>query len=645
MKTLREYSAYLRRELLDDLASENMRLAISMKIPLVELIMKSMGDAWATGLLERTKKSLSDFLLSLEEGTALDKAKESIKRWEEDKLTDIRKQDVHPSDLILIYACQKKAIYKFLPRFTERSDEATAIIEELEDFYSKVQNDGVQLLFKIQKQTDRALKEREEQLQAIFSNAPDAIVASNMNAVITEWNKAAEKMYGYTRSEAIGKKVDEFVAARYLLPATPAGINGQVAQNGSWGGEFIQAVRDGRKINVLSSITYLRNEEGKPIGYLYINRDITEMRKIEAELREIEKRYHLLVDAVEDYAIITLDTEGNIITWNKGAEKINGYSEQETLGRHFSMLYTAEDRKHGLPQKNLLQALNEKKYSFSGWRARKDKSLFWADGVITELLDDEGNPKGYVKITKDMSDKRRVEEEIIRKTEELKRSNEDLEQFAYVASHDLQEPLRMVTSYVQLLSKRYRDKLDGDALEFIDFAVGAANRMRTLIHSLLKYSRINQEKQQVYVDLNETVTEVIKDLSIVIHENQVKISRERLPQVYGDPVLLGQLFFNLLSNAIKFRSANPPEISISVKRIKDEYVFTVKDNGIGLKKEYCKKIFVIFQRLHTVDKYPGTGIGLAICRKIVERHGGRIWVESEPGKGSSFYFTIKSVVK
>lgn len=236
----------------------------------------------------------------------------------------------------------------------------------------------------------------------------------------------------------------------------------------------------------------------------------------------------------------------------------------------------------------------------------------------------------------------KVEYELRQKTDELIRSNAELEQFAYIASHDLQEPLRMISSYVQLLEERYKDKLDSDATEFISYAVDGANRMRTLIHSLLEYSRVNRVHPFQKINTNDLVNEVLQDLNDTIKKNQAIIKTESLPDIYGDYVLIGQLFQNLIHNAIKFRRENVPEIIISCEKRNKEYLFSVKDNGIGISKEYSQKVFVILQRLHTADKYPGTGIGLAISKKIVERHGGIIWFESAENSGTTFYFTIKT---
>jgi light-regulated signal transduction histidine kinase (bacteriophytochrome) len=224
---------------------------------------------------------------------------------------------------------------------------------------------------------------------------------------------------------------------------------------------------------------------------------------------------------------------------------------------------------------------------------------------------------------------------------ELRRSNEELERFAYVASHDLQEPLRMVGSYVQLLAKRYRGRLDADADEFIGYALDGALRMQHLIEDLLAFSRVTTTGSEfVRTDTNAVLEQSLADARLVIEEAGAEVSADRLPVVPGDPGQLGHLFLNLISNAVKFRGAEPPRIHISAVRRNDEWLFTVRDNGIGIAAQYFDRIFVIFQRLHGRNEFPGTGIGLAIAKKIVERHSGRIWVESEPGSGSTFFFTL-----
>ncbi|HYV29882.1 MAG TPA: ATP-binding protein, partial [Candidatus Binatia bacterium] len=242
-------------------------------------------------------------------------------------------------------------------------------------------------------------------------------------------------------------------------------------------------------------------------------------------------------------------------------------------------------------------------------------------------------------------ERKRMEQALAQKAQELERSNKELEQFASVASHDLQEPLRMIASYTQLLERRYKDKLDADACEFIAFAVEGAARMQALINDLLAYSRVGaRAKAFGPTDCAQILQRVLKNLEIAIEESQARITSANPPEVMGDPTQLTQLFQNLIGNAIKFHGQTPPNIHLSA-RLEDEgstpeWHFAVRDQGIGLEPSYFERIFVIFQRLHSREEYPGTGIGLAVCKKIVERHGGRIWVESQVGHGSTFHFTL-----
>ena len=272
----------------------------------------------------------------------------------------------------------------------------------------------------------------------------------------------------------------------------------------------------------------------------------------------------------------------------------------------------------------------------------------WISVTGEPLYDEAGNFKGYRGVGSDITARKRAEaevrrahDELAKKAEELQRSNAELEQFAYVASHDLQEPLRMVSSYTQLLGKRYGDKLQGDAQEFMHYIVDGAARMKQLIEDLLAYSRVGTKgKEFKPVSIETPLKKAIGNLRAAIEESSAAVTWDPLPTVDVDEMQLAQLFQNLMGNALKFRGQGVPRIHVSAEEKAGEWHLTIADNGIGIEPQYFERIFMLFQRLHAMGEYPGTGIGLAICKKVAERHGGRIWVTSTPGAGSTFHFTL-----
>ncbi len=261
--------------------------------------------------------------------------------------------------------------------------------------------------------------------------------------------------------------------------------------------------------------------------------------------------------------------------------------------------------------------------------------------VVADVNISRSRRREVALVESQLDERKRSEKTLATQAQELARSNEELQQFAYVASHDLQEPLRMVTSYTQLLAKRYKGQLDSDADEFIAYSVDGATRMQKLISDLLAYSRVGTQGEEfVTTDSQAILERTLANLQAAMDDSGVKVTHDPMPTITADASQLGQLFQNLIGNALKYRSDRPPEVHIGAEQRDGRWLFSVRDNGIGIPPEHADRIFVIFQRLHSKGEYPGTGIGLAICNKIVERHGGRIWVESEPGKGASFYFTL-----
>jgi PAS domain S-box-containing protein len=356
-----------------------------------------------------------------------------------------------------------------------------------------------------------------------------------------------------------------------------------------------------------------------------------------------------MIDEFEDYAVILLDRQGNIIHWNKGAALIKGYSEREALGKHFSLFYTAEDQGKNLPSKLLEEAATSGKAVYEGWRVRKDKTRFWGSIVLTALHDDQGQVVGFSKVTRDLSERKKTEDVLKEKNAELESMNQELASFAYVASHDLQEPLRKIQTFLSRIEDLEKDKLTERALDYFRRIQSASSRMQTLIEDLLAYSRTTTDKRKFEpVDLNDVLRIVKKDLNEMITEKNATIESNTLPVVTGVAFQLNQLFTNLLGNSMKFSKPDvPPHIQIKALKMhgadhsdlgfpSDYYHISVRDNGIGFEPAFNAKIFELFQRLHGRSEYDGTGLGLAICKKIIENHGGFIEAHGEKDLGATF---------
>jgi PAS domain S-box-containing protein len=323
---------------------------------------------------------------------------------------------------------------------------------------------------------------------------------------------------------------------------------------------------------------------------------------------------------------------------------IKGYLASEILGRNFRIFYIDKDKEERLPEKLLSLAVSEGRVQHEGWRVCKNGKTFWGTVTITALHDDAGNVNGFLKITRDLTEKKLVEDQKRIYIEKLEHQNMELQQFTYVASHDLQEPLRSISSLVEILAEQYTGKLSDEADNYFRFILQSSSRMSQLITGLLDYSRIGaKESAPEKVDCNEIIEIVKADLQKSIQDSGARIVVKELPVINAYPMELTLLFQNLMSNAIKFKKADQsPRINITSCKIDGGWLFSFCDNGIGMEDRFKERIFEMFQRLHNKKLYEGTGIGLAHCKKIVTMHNGKIWVESAPGKGSQFYFTISA---
>ena len=368
--------------------------------------------------------------------------------------------------------------------------------------------------------------------------------------------------------------------------------------------------------------------------------EIAQHRQTESALKESEARFRMMADCAP-VLIWLADSDMLCIYFNKTWLDFTGRRLEQELGFGWREVVHPDDlQRCSAAYSTAFDARQPFKIEFRLKRSDGEYRWMVNQGAPRFLV--SGEFAGYIGSSIDISESRLAHDNLSRQTEDLARSNADLEQFAYIASHDLQEPLRMVASYVQLLSRRYHDKLDQDGQDFVTFAVEGVTRMQRLINDLLAYSLVGTDSGDLEsVDCNQVLAEVSANLRPLIQESRARISQDPLPTIPAVASQIGQLLQNLIGNAIKFHGAQDPEIHLSARQEGGYWVFAVRDNGIGIAPEYFDKVFMIFKRLHSREKYPGTGIGLAICKRIVERHHGRIWVESEPGQGATFCFTIR----
>lgn len=487
--------------------------------------------------------------------------------------------------------------------------------------------------------TEISLRESEKKYRLIFETANEGIWITDSNRNTIMVNQRLSELLGYSINEIVGKRSSDFLFPgqdAIRKEALEALNSGQKTSR-----EFKLRRKDGSVLWIISNSSPVIDDKGKLVKTVSLLTDITLRKKAEIKLKEAQEKLNFALESgnigVWEWNLIT-----NEISWDERMERMFGLEPGsfEKTFKAFSDLVNEEDIGH--LEKSIHETLNNGTSYADIYRTRpiKGKQKYITSRAVINK-DKDNNPVSLIGVCFDVTWLREeTEHTIVQLNEELLRSNKELENFAYIASHDLQEPLRMVSCFTQLLSQQYSDKLDEKAGEYIYFAVEGANRMYELLNGLLAYSRIHTKgKNFSQVNLSHVVENVTKNLSLKIKESKSTIETGNLPVVYADETQMIQLFQNLISNAIKF-STDKPGITISSFLDGDQYCFAIRDNGLGIESQYFEKIFNIFQRLQPREKYEGTGIGLAICKRIVERHGGKIWLESQPGHGSTFYFTI-----
>jgi PAS domain S-box-containing protein len=489
----------------------------------------------------------------------------------------------------------------------------------------------------------------EATISSYLEAASQGVIVVGGDGRITLVNRRTEEMFGYSRQELLGQNLEVLVPERYrhmhIRYRQDFFLDPSIRSMGA-GRDLSGLRKDGSEFPVEIGLSFIGS--GDATIALGLVSDITdrkraadELERSHAELRSREAELRSYLEGAAQ-AIVAVSNEGLIVLVNRKTEEMFGYDREELLGQELGTLLPERIRE--IHQKHRAHFFVEPRVRSMGVGMelagrRKDGTEFPVEIGLSFVGTEQGGMA--LGMITDITERKRTMDELARLNERLRRGNMELEQFAYIASHDLQEPLRMVTSYLNLLELRYRNKLDSEAGEFIHYAVDGAERMKGLIRDVLRFSRAGTQAVTLsQVSAERIVEQAIENVQTAIEERGAKVHVGTLPKITADAHMLTHVFQNLIANGIKFTKDATPEIHIAAEKRNGDWIFSVHDNGIGIEERHIPRIFVLFERLNSSEEYGGTGVGLAICKKIVERHEGRIWVESAPGRGSTFYFSI-----
>ncbi len=556
---------------------------------------------------------------NLEFKEAISKYEISEKEREElvgNQVNEILEKQVAAEELLNIKNLEVKKRDQKIEELEKANDKFKEIISKYED--SKIENEEFirNLVETHAKELENIKNKNTSDLnEDILDNVSDAVIVIDGKLRIKMWNDAAQNIYGWKENEVIGKVIYNVFKSKENAIERLKALE-YLRNNEYLNSEFIHYHKDGAPLNIESTITAKQDDNGRTTEYTLINRDVTELRNA-----------------------------GKLLfTSNSEIENLNQkVIELEKVNDEFKEILSKYENSERLFEKRISAALRKQKEAKELLDAKKLK-VEELNQYITNLENTNKELSEYISKLKDSAEfkKNIYEEQLNRLSDDLNRSKEEFQQFVYITSHDLQEPLRTITSFTQLLAKRYKNKIDEDSDEFMDYIVDASTRMQGMIKDLLQYSRV-VSKGKIFKPTNaeEIIEYTSSSLKTLIEEENVEITYDELPKVNADSGQLLRLFQNLVENGIKFRRYTvQPKIHISCKENEDEFLFSVADNGIGIEEEHFDRIFTIFQRLHTKEEYEGNGIGLSVAKRIVQRHDGKIWVESEPDVGTTFYFTI-----
>ena len=489
--------------------------------------------------------------------------------------------------------------------------------------------------------TEEQLRNAQERFRLLFDSNPIPTWVFDMETlVIVAVNATALKTYGYTQEEFLRFKITDIRPPEDVLSLLHSIHKENASSEDS--GPWRHRKKSGEVIDVQIR-SYPLKFDGKP-ARLVVATDITEKKRAEDALKQSEERLRMIIANIKDYSVITLDRLGHVTSWNGAAERIKGYRTDEVIGKHVSIFYTPDDVSIGKPTIELDTAIKSGRFEDDGWRIRKDGSQFWANVVVTPLLDQVGSVRGFVKITRDTTEKRIAEQQLLQRSAELEAANKELESLSYSVSHDLRAPLRGIDGFSQALEEDYAARLDANARNYLGRIRAGTQRMAMLIDDLLNLARVTRaELHRETIDLTKMASDIARDLQRAEPNRQITLKIDDSLTANGDRRLVRVALQNLLGNAWKFTAKRADtRIEFSALGSNGRRVYFVRDNGAGFDQAYAARLFGAFQRLHSMEEFPGTGIGLATVQRIIHRHGGKVWAEGAVNHGATVYFTLES---
>jgi len=653
LQKLIDFLIFIRDNHLEEMARENMKNVREMDIPLMKLFANMPEEA----LLQQSMKGMRDNVENLQNGTYIEKQKMNLKLWEEDKLPGISRDSITPTDLVMIYALQKKGYFKFLPLYTTDNRLTIEIMQALEELNMSSQNDAFNMLFRLSKEAEEKAKkasalltESEERLRQLTQNVKDyAILMLDTDGKILTWGKGAEKIKGYTAEEIIGKHFSVFYTSEDVEKKEPAKNLQTSLAEGRFETEGWRVRKDRSVFWADVVISPIYGDNGKLKGFAKITRDLTERKKAEEKLRNSNIFLDSVLENMPNMVFVKDAKELRFVRFNRAGEQLLGFAKSDMIGKNDYDFFT-KDQADSFTKKDRAVLESNGVVDIAEEEINTKAGKRWLHTRKISIKDEKGIPIYLLGISEDITERREKEERIKKLNRELGKNvvqletvNKELEAFSYSVSHDLRAPLRAIHGYTKILLDSYNDKLDEDGKHMMDSVMSNAVKMGQLIDDLLAFSRMGKKELNIgSMDMTEAATSALRLINAsnngVINAN---VTIHPLLPISADYGLIEQVFINLISNAIKYSSkVSKPIIEVNSYSEEGENIYYVKDNGVGFDMKYYDKLFGVFQRLHSVAEFDGTGVGLALVKRIISRHGGRVWAEAEPNKGATFYFAL-----